>query len=602
MNTVTVPKGKKIYDGKYHIPVAWHPHHAELYLFGKNKGEKKLFHWKRFVALTWPEPIFIWDEWCELFFAALCGAKDTVERVTGKKIETEIEWWTEVIATGCASSGKSTKAGMWILGRWLCAQPQTTGVLTSTSIEMLKRRIFADLLTWIEKSTWEMPLEIVGSDTEVRWSKNDKKGAIFGRAVDDGGTVEKSVGRIKGLHNKIVVVCTDELTAMPAAIALACRNLDAGTDEFQMIGLGNATSRSDQHGLHCEPMDGWDSITVDDQFWLTKNGGCCVHFDGFKSPALREPEKFKFYVNQKKIDRDTRFYGGDRSPEFWQNIRGFWSPSGLSKTVIDDALLAQFHTSDKAIWKTGFKMGASFDVSFEGGDRKILYPFKFGEFSNGLRGIEFQPPIVLQIDSQEDKRFIHYSIADAVVDACAKYQIDGKPQPIPPENFGMDVTGEGAGVYGILSGKWSMAIKAVEFGGAADDIVVAPDRPTTYRELYANRVTMLWFVARRFIEGDQVRGLTDPETRTELTARKYEMKGGKQVVESKSKMKLSGHNSPDKGDACCIAFHILREQGITPAGNIGGSITLSLTEWNKRSTRFSVFEENNYSDSNAAFA
>src|SRR5450432_3872224 len=101
------PKGMRLYRDKWFVPDSMEDHWVELYLFGKSKqGEAKLDHWKRWVEMQWPEPTFQWDEWCDLFFGSLCGATETIERVTGVKVEPG-KWHREVVCTGSAATGKS---------------------------------------------------------------------------------------------------------------------------------------------------------------------------------------------------------------------------------------------------------------------------------------------------------------------------------------------------------------------------------------------------------------------------------------------------------------------------------------------------------------
>lgn len=622
-NPIVIPKGKRRFERKLGrktyrliVPKEWSDHHVMLINFGMAKhGEDKFNWWKGWVQEHWPEPIFLWDRWSDLVFAACCGWKEKVEEVTGQKFEADFDWWRIISITGAASSGKSSRIAMWTLGNWAVAQMHTSCVLTSTSLEQLKRRIWAELVDWIGKSRFGFRdiLEVVTSDTVVRMNVKDTadsintKSAIFGRAVDQGGSLEAAKDRIKGIHNRRVFVAVDEATATPEAITSACRNLETGTKEFQLFLLGNATSKEDQHGIHSEPINGWNSISVDDEFWITAKGGCCIHLDGYKSPGLDDPDKFHFYITRKKIESDIRFHGGENNPQFWIEDRGFWPPTGLSNTVMDDQLLQQFNVAEKAVWRVGYEICAFLDPAFEGGDRRVLYPFKLGEFLNGITGIEYQEPIIVAVDMTQDTRWIHYQIADAVQNLCENY-IDAatnKKNPILPGNFMADTTGEGGGLFSIMSGKWSPLIQPCEFGGKAEDIQIYPDRPTTYYELYGNKATMLWYVMRRFIEGSQIKGLRDPETRTELTSRLKEDKmiGGKTVIQSKKKMKGMKHRSPDKADGAVGASWFMFKRGIVFAGNTGGSQLADPNAWNAWASETTLEETSeDYADDNSAFA
>lgn len=622
MTEMEIPKGKRLFERKLGrkiyrcvVPKEWRDDHVMLLNFGRAPhGEDKFNWWKGWVQEHWPEPIFLWDRWSDLVFAACCGWKEKVEEVIGQKFEADFDWWRVISITGAASSGKSSRIAMWMLGNWAVAQMHTSCVLTSTSLEQLKRRIWSELVDWIGKSRhgFRDILEVVASDTVVRMNVKDTgdsintKSAIFGRAVDQGGSLEAAKDRIKGIHNRRVFVAVDEATATPEAITSACRNLETGTKEFQLFLLGNATSKEDQHGIHSEPLHGWPSISVDDEFWITAKGGCCIHLDGYKSPGLDDPEKFHFYITRKKLDNDIRFHGGENNPQFWIEDRGFWPPTGLSNTVMDDQLLQQFEVSKPAVWRAGYTMCAAFDPAFEGGDRRVLYPFKLGEFLNGPTGIEFQEPIIVSVDMTLDKRFLHYQIADAVQAQCENYECDGRKQPIAPADFMMDTSGEAGGLFSIISGRWNPSILSCEFGGAADKDQMFPDRPVTWHETYANRVSMLWYVFRRYIEGGQVRGLRDSETRTELTGRQKEdkLRNGKIAIQPKSKMKGMKHRSPDKADACVVAAELLRKRGVIFAGSKGGGELMDASAWNKWAGETNLEESaaEDYSDNNSAFA
>lgn len=609
-----IPKGMRKFErqinGKVYranVPQQWRDDHVFLHLFGRYPaGEDKFNCWKGWVMEHWPEPIFIWDRWSDIFFAAACGHAKLIEQLTGYQIDVKHEWWRYIILAGNASSGKTSRVAMWMLGNWVIEQEKTSCVLTSTSIDQLKRRTWSELVHWITDSRFGFKgiLEIVTSDTLIRLPSSkedpmDTKAAIFGRAVDQGGSTQNAVDRIKGVHNWRMFVGVDEMTSMPEAITKACRNLKKGTKEFQFFGLGNPNSHDDQHGIFSEPIDGWNNITVEDEFWLTAKGGCCIHFDGMKSPGIAEPEKYHFYTNQNDIDEDLDFFGGENDPGFWSETRGFWPPGGLSNIVIDPALFDQFSVKDGAIWKNGFEMCAFLDPAFEGGDRRVLYPFKMGEFTNGITGIEYQDPIIVSVDMTKDKRWIHYQIADAVQNLCENWTdpITDTKMPIVPANFMADTSGEGGGLFSIMSGRWSPAIHPCEFGGAADKTQIFPDRPTTHYEEYANRVTMLYYVLRRYIEGGQIKGLSDPETRTELSTRpKDNPRGGKKAILPKSKVKGAKRRSPDKADAAVGCTEFMRLRGVAPSGTTGAVAALSAEVWNKAARKINSFYDDEPAD------
>lgn len=567
-------------------------------------GEKKLKLWKLFVTHMWPEPTFFWDEWAELFFAALCGSGETIERITGTKPNPERKWWRNTIFWGSGSSGKSCKAAMWVFGNWLAEQQHTMAILTSTSVKMLSERIWADLVLWIGKSKYDLKkklLEIINSDLEVRWNPDDRKGMISGAAVKSGGDVNEAVDRIKGKHNRRVFVVIDEMTAVPKAIVVACRNLNKGTQEFQLIGMANPREKTDPCGERSEPLLGWGSIDVETSvFWETEFG-CVVRFDGLKNPGLKDPRLY-FYPTKEQLEDDAKEAGGINSPEYYSGVRGWIAPSGVSSTVMDEALLEQFEVDKPAVWKGIPEYAAFIDLSFEGGDRRVLYPARVGTFVTGVQGIEYLPPIIVGIDASTDTRWLHYAISDAVQKICENYTTNGQKTPILPRNVMMDTTGEGGGTYNIMSGRWSNEVKSCEFGGGSEKVQISPNRPTTYFELYGNRVTAMWYRMRRYIEGGQVKGLSDPMTRKELCSRDKHMKAGKTHIEPKSKMKERGLRSPDFADAAVIGAEFMFVSGFQPAGTTGGGPTIDIEKWNRYAEKSRMdYSETDYADANAGF-
>lgn len=599
--------GKKLYaelDGqKFWVQSGLLEWQMALLCFGVCKhGEHKLHFWRRFVECVWPDPVFVWDEWSDLFFGAVCGASKTVERVTGKSFDFGArKWWQCVIFTGAASTGKSARAAMWILGNWLCAQEHTACILTSTSVEMLSRRIWNDILEWIAKANVKFPLRSIPSDLELRWNDSDRKHAIFGVAVKSGGNPQEAVDRIKGVHAPRTFAVIDEMTAVAPAIVSAFRNIRVGTKESQMIGLGNAISKTDPHGERSEPLDGWNGVGVEDKFWLTQYG-CCVHFDVYDSPAMADPARYHFYPNKETIEQEASEKGGLNSPEAWSTLRGFWPPSGLSTTVMDEALLDQFNCRSEAVWKGLWEVGAAGDPAFEGGDVRVFYPFRWGAFSNGVIGVELLEPKFVEVDMTQDKRWIHYQISDGYENLCKEFKVNGESRPIPPEHFIMDVTGEGGGLFAILSGRWSDRIQSVEFGGAAEKAQIEPSRPVTYYEKYGNKVTMLYYVFRRFVEGGQIRGLKHSRTIKELCSRDKKMVGGKTQLLKKAECKKLLGSSPDYADGAVLISEFLRRKGVVAAGSTGGGTLIDFSAWNAMIEKRNRSDERGYTDESSNYA
>mgnify|MGYP003630209963 FL=1 len=77
---------------------------------------------------------------------------------------------------------------------------------------------------------------------------------------------------------------------------------------------------------------------------------------------------------------------------------------------------------------------------------------------------------------------------------------------------------------------------------------------------YANIGTEMWFDFKRFVEEHRVKFIEDKKQMDQLCSRYYKIQTntGKLILESKAEAKSNGHGSPDRGDACVLAWKGLR--------------------------------------------
>lgn len=71
---------------------------------------------------------------------------------------------------------------------------------------------------------------------------------------------------------------------------------------------------------------------------------------------------------------------------------------------------------------------------------------------------------------------------------------------------------------------------------------------------YGNRGTEMWFNFKRFVEEMQVSLLDDPLLKSQLSNRYYKTTNSINKLESKEQAKANGHPSPDRADACVLAW------------------------------------------------
>lgn len=455
--------------------------------------------------------------------------------------------------TGPAAGGKSTAAALWALFFWL-SDPKNTGVLlTSTTLDGLKKRIWGYVQRyWKMLRPFYPEANEVFSRCMIQSEKGDDSNGIFGIAVA-AGDEEKALGRIIGFHPDRLLVIIDEATDTPKAIVDACANLQKTKVEFQLIVIGNAKDPLDEHGKLCEPKAGWSSITVNDTFWETKLGAC-LHLDSYRSPNLDGGRQYSYLPSEKTIKASETMYGKD-SAKFWRFDRGFWPPEGSEQIVVSQSMFDKSDCKAPAAFVYSAEPVAGLDQS-RGGDRCILRMGRFGQTKSGKTMIEFTDMFPLSLNANTPANPIAYQIAQQSREICMQ-------KNVKPSHFGMDETGDGASTADIVCREWSPAIHRVNFQAAATERAVSQENPKQCKDEYANFVTELWFAFRYFLLSDQIRGLRTEDMR-DFVSRYWLMKGARYQVEPKPEMRARCGFSPDIGDADCIVVEVCRRHGMVP--------------------------------------
>lgn len=525
---------------------------------------------------------FIWNEWTELMISEMCSTP-----------------WRTI--TGPNSSWKTTSAAIYHLCCWFSSPHDTLIIVTSTSLDGLRARIWKEIVKYY-KSAGSPCGNLVQSEISLQFIKGSLEAGIFGVATGQDGDVDKAVGKILGRHNTNTFGVVDEMQATNPALVKGATSLRAGSDKFEFTGIGNADSELDPHGEMSEPLNGWDSITVDAERWETKRG-VCIHLDGLRSPRVIEGDEFYPGLLTKGDIEETIKHDGEDSPEFWSKRRGFWAPQGVTRTVLSTTMITKFKAREKAIWTSGFKMGAGLDPAFEGGDRCILRFAKCGEFAGtapvfddppgsfspireprkGTVGIELGERIQIKVSATSEEP-IHYQIVRQVKDECEK-------RGVGPDYFALDATGEGGGLASIFQREWSPLITLVEFGGRASQMPVSEHNKKPSDQEYLYRVTELWYQFRVMLQNGQIRGL-DLNTAVEFCQRLYVMVGNLKKVESKKEMKLRTKKSPDDADAAVVVTELFRQKENLSIGSVNPhSVDNS---WQKFLARNDTADDNAY--------
>jgi hypothetical protein len=537
---------------------------------------------KAIIQAIWPENVYAWHRWVQ-------------RRLKGTCVSPCVTW------AGPGGSAKTTDAAVLGLEWWLEAPHETAVIVCSTTVKMLKKRIWAQMAHFHSRMVERLGPqagnlgELIDSETMIRWKQGDNKNGIFGLAVDD-GPVEEAINNLIGIHTTRVWLILDEMQGVRDAIVNATRNM-AKNPEFRFLGIGNPESLLDPLGRASEPEEGWSSIDMGvTEWWKTKGvpgtgGGICQFFNGMESPADdSEEERKRLYwlINKDWIEKDLKSVNGNsKDPSFLSQSIGIWPGTGLENTVLDPQLITSFNCQANAVWITKPTQWASIDPSFEGNDDKILQFGKRGqcqiEGSDKLRWvIEFGDWIKIPIDTTSP-RPIHYQIVDYVKKECQK-------RGIPPEEVAIDSTGEGGGLLAIFHTEWG-AVIGVEFGGNPSDMPVSETNPRPANEVYDRRVSELNLSLRTFASLNAIRGLSD-KVCEQACARRTMYKGKKFQVEPKKEMKKRIGRSPDNLDAACVGIDLCRQKGVVPSSSPVSSNKPAIEAMARQSDEY--FSEENY--------
>ena len=527
-------------------------------------------HFRNYIALTWPGMVApdSWNPWLEWRMRTFCDPVLGVTRrtqpqaTTGQPITTSLFRFNNY--AGCAASGKSHDLALFAMAWWSVAPSESAVILCSTSKLMVRRRAWATLQKLyheaVDAETGKR-IELgymLDSQTTLCAVKGDMKHAIMALAVE-GGELQQSIGKAKGIHARRLMVAIDEADSCPAAILELVNNWRKGCDEFVLLAAANSVSQLDVHGQLSEPVSGWESVSVDSEMWLTKpvdkwsvDSGVLLHFDGEKSPNVRAGRtKYPFlYSFEDHLGARARPEYA-QSVQYWSMDRGYWPPDGAVDRVITPQKIIRHHGRERFTWTRRAEPCAALDPAF-GGNTCVLQFGTLGDATLDRNVLELADFVEI----------LPAAVSDLPVDAqiARRVMLECKKRGVDPSHFGMDCTGTGRGVAAILAMEWSNQFVRVEFGGQASDHVLSSDSKDTARDLYANRVTELWFRVALLLEANKLRGLPQ-RTCQELCSRPFKRMGRRLVVEPKEKCKELHGKSPD----CFVAGTLVKtDQGDRP--------------------------------------
>jgi len=539
----------------------------------KDGGLGKARHYRNIVSAVWPT--FQWHKWSELAAQAFCNDIHEIDEVSGHRFVRSVTG-----LTGGTDSGKSYGMAAFALVNWFCDPINTMCIVVSTSKMDAKQRIWAALVKMYREATsiGIAPGRLIESMDIIKLSPEE--GAIIDpeTGISDASSImllaagdeykDDAQKRLQGKKNRRIVLIVDEMQDCAASIINEAVWGFKGAQELYIVGAGNPASIFDTHGKFCEPIKGWLSVDEDTPNWKIRVAGIeglCVRFDsekdnpnqqafdsgkGLRYPFLPKPSDVA--LAKKEL--------GDLNPQYWRKFRGFWPPADADdSTIVSDILLARHGALDKPIWDGTPKDLGGIDPSYtEGGDRFVFTHMKYGRLITGKWAIAVENQYVMnrRPGSQED---FQYEMIGQIRDLAAKLGI-------PNNRLGVDASAGGI-FWSIGEREMLKGWHAVSFAGAASDLPVSAQyamrnevtgKPQVGKELFHNMASELCFVARYFLECEQLKGVT-PDLAWEMTQRKYVRRTRKILIESKTDMKKRIGKSPDLFDSFAVGLFVARK-------------------------------------------
>lgn len=514
--------------------------------------------------------------------AALCWSREKFDPrpECTQTVFTEIEKNALIAIPGGSSLSKTYSAGVWLALDYTRDPEYTKIRLASVNASHLRTNLFAHMIDLFESSAVPLGMEI--SDLFIGKHQNKKDHCITGLIFPQDST--KSGGRIKGLkqgnRNKVhpkwgsqgrIRVLMDEAQNLPGNVFADLPSVMASmTNHYgiKIIISGNPEEEAKvrDFGQHCEPVDGFDSIDLDeDKIFESKTGFHVVRLDAndceniiedkIVFPGLQTPDGYKSIQRQ----------GHKKYMTF---CRGWFPILGGDTVVIDQAVLSQ--SIGECVFPYGSTNIGSADLAIKG-DRVVFTSGRWGQATGitdakGFKHIYPKPRWTLQIDQQFPIEEIHddVELAEEIQRICENMKID-------PKWLGVDSTVGGSGVYSFLS-KYFGDVLGIEWGLSATEKNILAEDKKKPKELYNRQSDEMWFATSKWLQAGAIKihpSVPHVPLFHQLSTRKIMkvISSSRRKVEQKGDWKARNQGvSPDYADSFVQLQQIIRLRGTVVPG------------------------------------
>ncbi len=424
--------------------------------------------------------------------------EDVAAQVQGRRVEPEqVELITAVqdFPRVCARSGHGigkTGSVALIVLTFIYLYENARIIITGSKYDQLKMTTWAEVGKWYNRSTIKDKLEY----TAEKLVFVDSPQTWFANIV-----TARDQESITGLHEDHVLVVVDEASG---------ENIDKMRD-----GLMGCLTGPNNHILLCgnpTRTQGWffDTFHTDAGLWKH------LHYNAEES-SLVTPESIEYW--RRKYNRD--------SPQYMVRVLGEFPPSNPRAIMAWDRVNAAMVRYENGEWSASGPLEVGVDPAFEGDDLATVAVRQ----GNILHRIATHP----KATPQELNRFVLQDIRDARRDFKS-----------PTDRIKVKVDAHGG--YGAA---------LIEFLtlNEADNLEVVPiySNAKSSNPEYKGYATEMWFNVGADI--DDMVLCRDEFLLDELSGREWRPGDGTAIkMESKTDFKARISRSPDKGDACVLAF------------------------------------------------
>jgi len=518
-------------------------------------GKGLAYHVTEAMKMLWPEPDVYWHKWNHILVDEFLGGPGR----TG--------------VFGPSNSQKSSTLSRAALTLWYARPHGTTVLISSTTLDALKKRIW-DYVVGYDKAARSRYPELPGSliESKLMLLADDSgtegrsfKNGVVGVACHKGGQWQ-GLAEYVGIKNEVMILICDECQFMPIGFLDSLANLESNENCYAAL-MGNLPDTHCPLAQACEPKNGWDSLpatNVSRVYETRWKNGRAIQLVAADSPNLDYPEgqePFKNLIGRRYIEQCAYNYGVGTA-KYNMFASGQIPDASMSATVFTKTEALRMHAKENVVWGhetvvRGYGLDAAY--SGVGGDRTVGIPFIFGKDFRGQHKLWFGPMKIYE-GSDDPKKMSH---AEAIAE---QVKIECELHAVEPQHLFYDGTGRSELTI-ALARAWSSKVVPLEFGGPATERPgftgekhlddrnnkKAGDKKTC-REMYDRFVSELWFAWAHCVRADQMRGLSD-DLIQEGCQRKWELiREAKQSIEPKHEMKERGLRSPDLSDAavCCV--------------------------------------------------